>query len=119
MTAPLCVNPRCRKPLRKRTDRPGWAHIEGYCVPCGCRWNYAGRPSSGVPDAMARDQYASLGGQANAARRQEKHIARLLAFARLRARGVPVEAAARRVGVAPSTARGYEAELKRSARAAA
>lgn len=106
-----CRNAACRK---IRRPRPGQGGLEGACDYCGAcffRWHRAGRPESGPPaPRLPGDGFA-------AARRalSEARESRLEDFAWLRSRGVPVAVAARRAGVAMSTAYGYEADIRAQA----
>lgn len=112
VTAPLCVNPLCRKPLRKRSDRPSFAHVGGMCMGCHHRGERAGWAQTWPAPPMTLAEVTSLGGRVTAARNKQAKHARLMEFARLRARRVPLAAAARRVGVSLDTGRRYEAELR-------
>lgn len=83
----------------------------GRCAACHSRWDRAGRPDGGPPPPQTPAWTPALHEAAIAARTRAYEDS-LRVFGALVATGIPVKAAARRMGVAMSTAHRYAAVLR-------
>lgn len=108
-TGPCCCNAACGALLRRRQGENSYEGGRGLCAPCYRRAHAAGFPDV-VPDPRPVSDRWEAAREAQSAARAE----RLEDYGIYRRRGLTVLQAAERLGVAPTTAYGYEGALRKT-----